>query len=460
MRLFIPFAILCILLSACKKQVIQVAAPTESYIKRKYQPGISEIHVPVTIPIKNINDKLNKELSGILYEDNSLEDNDGDNLMVKVWKQADFKVNVTRDRFDYELPLKVWVKYGKEILGVDAFGEGNFEIRARFKTHLVMDSTWRILSHTESDGYEWITSPNIKIAGMDIPIQWVADLILKRQKKDLSKMIDDMAHQYIDVRKYAAQIWQSIQNPIEVTSEPKVWLKISPYKFSMSPFYGDFGTIKSALGLVAVTETVLGDKPVPVNNQGLPNLLISNDAKDDFFITLSTDIPYTTAAEIARKAQVGQVYEFKEGKYKVKVEDMDVYGSGADMTVKTLLSGNLNGWVYLTGTPQYDELSKTISLVNVRYDFNTKNALMKTADWMFHGVFEKKLQESLVFSIKAQLDSSKKEIEKALNNKIPPGIVLKGKLGSLEAKDILLTPAGIKTYIEIKGNLSIVVDSF
>lgn len=446
---------------SCQKKVIHIAAPTETYIKRKYQPGISEIHVPVTIPIKNISDKLNKELAGLLYEDKSLEDNDGDNLMLKVWKQSDFKVNVNRDRFDYELPLKIWVKYGKEIFGVEAFGEGNFELKAKFKTHIVMDSTWKVITHTESAGYEWVSDPNINIAGVEIPVKWVADMVLKRQKKDLSKMIDDMASQYIDVKQYAESIWKNIQEPIEVTTEPKVWLKITPYKFSMTPFYGDLGTIKSSLGLVAVTETILGEKPVAVNNRPLPNLLISNTAKDDFFITLSTEIPYTTAAEMAKKAQAGQVYEFKEGKYKVKIEDIDVYGSGENMTVKTLLSGNLNGWVYLTGTPQYDELKQTISLVNVTYDFNTKNALMKTADWMFHGAFEKKLQQSLVFPIKEQLEASKKEIEKSLdNNKIPPGILLKGKLGALDAKDLMLTPTGIKTYIEIKGNLSMIVDSF
>lgn len=460
-QLMVSLMLTIAVLVSCKKQVIVVTAPAETYVKRKYQPGVSEIHVPVTIPIKNINDKLNKELNGIIYEDNSLEDNGEDNLMLKIWKRADFKVSVTKDRFDYELPLKIWVKYGKEILGVDAFGEGNFDLKVRFKTHLVMDSTWRVITHTESDGYEWVSSPNIQIAGMEVPIKWVADLILNRQKKDLSKMIDDMAAQYIDVKSYADGIWRSIQNPIEISSEPKVWLKITPHKFSMTPFYGDYGTIKSALGLVATTETVLGEKPTVINNQHLPNLLVTNTAKDDFFITLSTEIPYTTAAEIAKKLQVGQTYEFKEGKYKIKIEDLDVYGSGENMTVKTLLSGSLNGWVYLSGTPEYDELKKTISLVNVKYDFNTKNALMKTADWMFHGVFEKKIQESMVFSIKDQLDSSKKEIEKALNNnKIPPGIVLNGKLGSLDAKDILLTPKGIKTYVEIKGNLNIVVDSF
>jgi hypothetical protein len=446
---------------SCKKQVIAVSAPAESYTKKKYEPGVSEINVPVSIPIKNINAKLNKELQGLIYEDNSLDNNDGDNLMLKVWKANDFKINVNRDKFDYELPLKIWAKYGTEILGMEAFGEGDFQLKVKFRTSLVMDSTWRIITHTEPAGYEWITPPNIKVAGVEVPVKWIADLVLKSQRQSISKMIDDMAKQYVDVKGYAQDIWKNIQNPIEISADPKVWLRITPKKFSMTPFYGDLGTIKSSLGLIAVTETSLGEKPKVASMGSLPNLVVGNTEKDDFFITLSTEIPYAAATELAQKSQVGQVYEFKEGKYKIKIEDIQVYGSGEEMAVKTLLSGKLNGWVYLTGKPEYDEASKSISLKNLKYDINTKNALAKTANWMFHGILEKKLQESMVFSIKDQLETSKKEIDNTLKNKkIPPGIVLNGKLGSLDAKDIVLTETGIKTYLEIKGNLKIVVDSF
>lgn len=448
-------------LFSCKKQVIAVTAPTETYTKKKYQPGISEINVPVTIPVENITDKLNKQITGLIYEDNDPNNNDGDNLELKIWKHSDFKVNVVRDQFHYELPLKIWAKYITEVLGMEASGEGNFNLKLKFKTTLVMDSTWKVLTHTESDGYEWLSSPNIKIAGMDIPVKWIADLIINNQKSKLCTLIDEQAAKSLDVKGYAKNIWQSIQNPIEVSNDPKTWLKITPEKFSMSPFYGDLGTIKSSLGLVAVTETVLGEKPNVIVTHSLPNLIVNNTEKDDFFITLSTEIPYSEATALTRKLQVGQVYEFKEGKYKIKIEDIEVYSSGEHLAVKTLVSGKLNGWIYLTGTPVYDEITKCISLKDVRYDFNTKNALMKTADWMFHGIFEKKLQESMVFSIKDELESNKLEIEKALKGKkIPPGIILNGKLGSLDAKDILLTPTGIKTYIEMRGNLNIVVDKF
>ena len=453
---------LLLLLFSCKKQIIVTSAPPEAYSQRKYKPGVSDIFVPVTVPTENIAGKINKEVSGLLYEDNSFEDNDNDNLQLKVWKQADFKLNILKDQLSYQVPLKIWSKYRTEILGMTAEGEGNFALNLKFKTRVSIDSTWKVITHTEPDGYEWITSPNIKVAGMEIPIKWVADIIIKKQKNSMCGMIDQQIGGLVDIRGYAQNIWNSLQDPVSVWDDPKTWLLINPKKFAMTPFYGEAGFLKTSLGLVAITETAIGAKPNVLVNKSLPNLKLSNDiAKDNFFITLGTDIPYSEATQMAKKMQVGQVYEFKNGKYKIKIEDMEVYGSGELLTVKTLVSGKINGYIYLTGKPTYNEEKQSISMENVQFDVNTKNALLKTANWMFHGVFERKIQESMVFPIKDQLDFSRDRLRQALkNNKIPPYILLNGNLHSLDAKDILLTPSGIKTYVELKGNLNVKVDKF
>ncbi len=447
-------------LYGCKKNLAPTA-PNNEFTKKTYKPSPSELNVPVVIPIKAVNDKINKELKGLIYEDSSLTNNGNDNLLLKVWKQGDIKVDVKYDYFDYSVPLKIWAKYGVSILGYTQFGETDLGIKLRFKTKLRMDSTWKIVSHTEPHGYEWISSPILKIGMMEIPIKFIGDLILESQKKDLAKMIDQQASESINIKGFAKDIFKTLQNPIEISTDPKVWLKISPKSFSMTPFYGQTGNIKSALGLVAATETVFGLKPAVKVDTILPNLHLTNVAKNNFFIAITADVPYEYATEMARKMQKGLIYEFKEGKYKVKIEDMMIYASGDKVAVKTDISGSIKGTIYLTGVPIYDELNQSIFIKNVDFDIDTRNKLLKTANWMMNGAIEKKLEKSLVFPLKDQLDESKKLIQKTLqNNRIQPGVLLMGKLTTLEPKDVLITKDGIRAFVEAKGNLEIKVDGF
>lgn len=447
-------------LYGCKKNLAPTA-PSNEFTKKVYVPSPSELNVPVVIPIKAVNEKLNKELKGLIYEDSSLTDNNNDNLLLKVWKQGDIKVDVKYDYFDYTVPLKIWAKYGVSILGFTQFGETDLGIKLRFKTKIRMDSTWKIVSHTEPQGYEWITSPILRIGVMEIPIKFIGDLILESQKKELAKMIDQQASQTINIKTYAKDIFKTLQSPIEVSSDPKIWLKIAPKSFSMTPFYGQTGNIKSALGLVASTETIFGLKPSIKIDTVLPNLRLTNVAKNNFFIAISADVPYEYATEMARKMQNGLIYEFKEGKYKIKIEDMLVYGNGDKVAVKTDISGSIKGTIYLTGIPVYDELNQSIFIKNVDFDIDTRNKLLKTANWMMNGAIEKKLEKSLVFPLKDQLNDSKKLIQKTLqNNRIQPGVLLQGKLNTLEPKDVLVTKDGIRAFVEAKGNLEIKIDGF
>ncbi|HEX8576500.1 MAG TPA: DUF4403 family protein, partial [Flavobacterium sp.] len=83
----------------------------------QYEPTTSFINLPVTIKLKDIENLVNKNLNGLIYEDNKIED---DNYTVKVWKLAPITLANEDNKIQTILPLKAQImyRYGIEKLGV------------------------------------------------------------------------------------------------------------------------------------------------------------------------------------------------------------------------------------------------------------------------------------------------------------------------------------------------------
>jgi hypothetical protein len=176
--IFIFFG-LTILLSACSTQKkIQALKPTSNYSTEVvYDKQTSFFNLPIEIAVSDLQNQTNKYLNGLIYEDNSI---DGDNLMMKVWKQAPITIVERNGRLDIELPLKVWirVRYGIEKFGISAYDtrELNLNGKVRLSSSITCQN-WKLNTNTQITGIDWIESPSISIAGQDIPIQKSANQI-------------------------------------------------------------------------------------------------------------------------------------------------------------------------------------------------------------------------------------------------------------------------------------------
>src|SRR5690606_40697598 len=134
--------------------------------------------IPIEIPVATLQSQINKQLTGLLYEDNSME---GDNLEVKVWKLGDIRLAASGNSIQYKVPLKIWLKTALKLgtLGFD-FGtikETEFALELSFRSRINIDQNWNLESITSSDGYTWIQKPSVELAGMSVPITAIADRI-------------------------------------------------------------------------------------------------------------------------------------------------------------------------------------------------------------------------------------------------------------------------------------------
>ena len=87
-------------------------APKESYLYKgkQVEKNISTIGIPFEITMTDVERQINANIKDLVYEDNSMEDNNYDNFMCKVYKRENIVVTTQNEAFTFTVPLKVWAK--------------------------------------------------------------------------------------------------------------------------------------------------------------------------------------------------------------------------------------------------------------------------------------------------------------------------------------------------------------
>lgn len=235
------------------------------------------------------------------------------------------------------------------------------------------------------------------------------------------------------------------------------WLQIVPVEIYSTNAKLKNDTFLMEMGMKCTMETLIGGKPEskfdatkitlkPVAK--IPNQITANIA------AVST---YAEASKIMTKNFAGE--EFGSGSKKVKVQKVNIWHKNDKMVIALDLLGSVNGTIYLTGFPQYNELTKEIYFDKLDYALDTKNKLMRTANWLAQGIVLRKIQESCRYSIVPNLEEGKQNMMAYLKNYSPmPGVFVNGKMEDIQFQKIQLTNKAIIAFIKVNGTVNVSVD--
>ncbi|MBP6410443.1 MAG: DUF4403 family protein [Pseudarcicella sp.] len=436
--------------------------PSEIYLykNKMLEKKISTIAIPFEISKNAVEKQINANLKDLIFEDNSLEDNNLDNFMCKVWKRENISVSLVDQAFQFDVPLKIWVKAGYKVFGMNiAPKEIEFDMNVIFSSKFTILPDWSAEVHSQFIRYDWVKKPTLKLGAIELPITSFVEKALNSKQETILHALDQSIKKNIEIKKHVLQAWNSIAEPRLLSEKYKTWLKITPLELMMSPIVASKETITSAIGLQVVTETITGAKPTVLPVTNIPNLKNVTTISDNFDVAIISEIPIKEATKLATDTLVGQNFSFKDGKYNVQITDIDIYGDKERLIIKTGLKGSVNGKMYFKGIPTYDPIARNIYLKDFDYELDTKSFLVKTASWIFQGKLAKNMQESMIFPIGGQIDDIKKQIQTQLtNNKISTGAVLTGNLLDLVPDKVYMTPNQIIAVINAKGKLKLKID--
>jgi hypothetical protein len=462
--LIISISAVLILATGCSStsQKIEALKPEpDDAVPLTYTSIPSFINLPVSIKLKDIENQTNILLNGLIYEDNRIED---DNIEIKVWKQA--PITITNDhgkegeKIKTVLPLKIWVKYriGTKTMGVDLYKTQEFNLNGVITLlSSVSLNNWRLSSKTTLKSLDWVESPTMTVFGKNMPVTYLINPAVSIFKSQIEKSIDTAIEDSMDFKPNVMDAISKICTPMELSEAYKTWLRIVPVEVYSTNAKLKNDSFLLNMGMKCNMETLIGKKPESKFESNKIVLKAVDKIPEQISANIAAVSTYQEASRLMTVNFVGQ--EFGSGNKKVKVQNVAIWHKNGKMVIALDLLGSVNGTIYLTGIPQYNDTTKEIYFDKLDYVLDTKSRLMRTANWMAQGVILKKMEESCRYSIKPNLDEAKQNMLVYLKNYSPlPGVFVNGKMEDIQFQKIELTNQAIIAFIKINGTINVSID--
>ncbi len=445
-----------ILLMRCN--VIRPAMPVESYKSIHQKPQTSMINLYADLEVVKLERLINEHLDSVLYQDTSFTDNNNDNLKVKALKGGAVKLSFENDELKWELPARVSFQKGLKLFGyaiplVDSW-EYTGQIRLRYKSKLTVNHDWSIKTNTVADGFVWTKKPAVRIGKVDIPVTIVANLLLPAFLQTFSQQIDELVAANFDFRTYAEKGWNMLFDPFKIPGGYDAWLSVTPYSVAIVPVQGSEGHIRLGAAITSDVVCLLDNVPPSGKVSALPGVQQLKQPSDTFKINLLTDIPYSTINRKIKEQLGDSTFVF--GSRRIRFETFRVYGTNEKMAVETRVSGSIKGLLYLTGVPYFHAEDTTFRIKDLKFDFKTRNLVMKSAKWLFNGKIERMITRSVAIPFSSNISEIEQQTTRLFNHyPLGYGFELNGKLARLTVSDIYLSPESVKANVVFSGNLAL-----
>jgi hypothetical protein len=407
------------------------------------------------VSLKEIENQLNKALTGLIYEDNNLDD---DKTEMKIWKTGTIKLIEKDGKIQSVLPLKIWskIKYGTEFMGLNDTREidlnGTITLLSTAKL-----SNWKMNTSSVIEDFEWSESPTILVAGKKVPITFIINPTLSIFKSKVAKKIDDAIEKSCDFKPYVLNVLETLGTPFKTSEQYETWFKMNPIEVYVTDAQLQKSKIKMNLGLKCTMLTMVGQEPKNVFDKESVTFKPVATVPDKTTATVAAISTYESASRIITKNFHGK--EFASGSRKITVQKVDLWSKDGKMIIALDMTGSINGSIYLSGIPNYNSVTKEIYFEQMDYVLNTKGLLTKTANWLLQGVILRKIQENCRYSIKENLDEGKKSLLPYLSNYSPmKGVFVNGTLNDFEFEKVELTNEAIIAFITTSGKLNIKID--
>ena len=415
----------------------------------------SNITLPVSLPVSEVNNLINQSVKGVLYEDQSYTDNNNDQFKVRVEKQGNIAIKaLSNNRLMISVPLKIWAEKGYGTLGYYMYQDTNFNLIMNFITSLAATPDWKLSTKTTTAGFVWTQKPVLDYGKVKIPIASFIESVLKEQQKKFTTVIDQQIKSQFNLQPQLVMAWNQFSKPINVSQEYNTWLKISPQNTYMTPLQVFQDKIKTTVGIDLFSETFVGKMPLPTKDvTSIPNFVFKPDLQNIFNLQTTANISFDEATKIARQQFLNKEFPLNSEKNKVKVDDIKVYGEKENIVIEVKTQGGVTGTAFIKGKPAYDVQSHKIVLTQTDFNLKTKNFFQKALTVLFEGKICKMIEKDYGIPLLDIENSSKKSLMESFNKEYYKGIRLQGNVIELKPTQFLISESYITVVIDTKAQL-------
>ncbi len=437
-------------------RTIKPEQPLYQDVKRTFVPASSVVNIPIEIPLQLVADRINKQFSGLLYDDDSFTRPSNDDLKLKVYMNKKIGLEARGNELKFTIPLSIYAtgRWSACAICPELQRQTAFDIDVFLRSGIRIGKDYAFRLNTSADGFEWTSPPVVNVGPLRIPIGSLLEGVLNEQLKQIAAEIDKNVNGQVNLKAGLQSLWDMTAEPFLLDDSTETWLSVKPQKLMLSPIDGNNKRIRLNIGISALVQTFTGSRPQTLPPGKMPDLILGVPADDSFNLNIHSGISFDKTTRLAAAALRG--YEFSKGRKKVKVEDVFVFGKGERAYIRLLLSGSLRGEIFLTGIPKFDSTTEELYFEALSFDLNTRNAMLGSAAWLLNGMIEQKLQRQLRFSFKPELNQIRADLSNKIGNfSYSDLLTIKGTLNNFMLRDIFVQDDGFALVFDATGKAAI-----
>jgi len=311
----IAIAALAFALTSCQRT--PNGAPPRAQDAITIEPHASDIAVPIQANLDDLAATLERELPRALWSidkpDQTCVASDNVKVLFVQVKTPTIKCRivgeVTRGPLSLAgsghtlvvtMPVHA-VIHARDIGGVLKQETATADARVQARIALSIARDWTPRGKVDLD-YRWTNPPKIEFLGQTIDLTDKADDKLKGVLAKLERSLPGELAK-LHLREQVAQAWTAAFTSLQLNrSDPPVWMRVTPQELQYGGYQVGDDRITLRLGLRAITETFVGNRPPDPARTPLPplNPLAADPGKLTFFIPVVAD--YTQLEPVLMKA--------------------------------------------------------------------------------------------------------------------------------------------------------------
>jgi hypothetical protein len=384
-----------------------------------------------------------------------------------IWRWDPLRMSLSNGSLNASLPVLYHVKAGLD--GVVWLASCGYNQPARQMTISLSGSVavapgWylatQLAPNVQAGNPCQITLFNIDVTSR---IVGLANSLLGKETDKINAIIASKTN----VSQKAGSLWAKLQTPIEIA--PNTWLLVKPSAaFAGALSVDSAQNLTLPVALQATPQITVGSQPISIQTP-LPPLTVGN-VPPGFNVFLQASIDFDEASRLISQKLVGQKFvlgpHFPENELRFEVESTKVLGNGGAIVLAVSLRGAAKGTIYLSGIPRFSStgsgagLRGTVSIDQLDYTVETKNALVKLGDLILHSLLRQKLQAAATWDVSNQLQSAYNSLNRSMNGNLGPDAKLSGSISQFGPGQMWVGPDRLTAYYAVSGQLSILANPF
>ncbi|MBL0740275.1 DUF4403 family protein [Chryseolinea lacunae] len=459
MKMKLPaIGIICLLsfvfFSRCER--VKPEPPKPTMLDTTLTPPLSTVVIPVYYHVDSLEAIINNKVKGTFLKKWMVMNPKGDSLYLEMSRTGHLDIEWNKNALSCTFPLKVSAKFIKRIAGIKIKNAQavEMEVVLHIETTVGIGKDWNLALNSTLGHITWVKDPVLKVGMVKVNLRKKVEEALNLHKEQLITKMDDALRDMLNTRKIIVKIWNDLQKPIRINKKG-LEVSLKPYARDLKARLAQDGKfIVLDVELEASVQTILEGDDIPKSNTTLPAYKPKTSESDSLKIFVWANLPFSKANQLLEKELKGKAIA-AEG-YSATLKDITTYGTDDGLAVKVRVKGDITGDVYLRGTPYYDTTRAVFTLKDFRFDVDSENALINTADWMLHDNALGFVQEKLVVDMQPLIDRLPELIENGIE---------KGKSGNkinvyverlqLTPQQILITRDNIQIILKATGKASI-----